>query len=132
MFPHKEDLHFFEKLAENQIQIYNDSCDSGIITNSLKDIVLKKHLKRITDHYGMKKTVSETTKSVEVFIPIEINDYSLDSYDGVTLKVSLNIDKRLARCYDGEIAFWSIEFGFRTVNIKRMKDYYNSKLCTHL
>lgn len=98
MIPNKESLIFFEEAAKNQIQLWNDSCDYGIIMNrtepGFKDEARENLLALMkTYKYTMTKVDHarypydadfKNCSTTELFIPFEKDE---GYYQGVKLMV---------------------------------------------
>jgi len=51
MFPGKEELIQLEKFAQDQVQIYNDSADHGIILNESRKVMLRNIVQNLRKIY---------------------------------------------------------------------------------
>jgi len=130
-FPHKEEFVMFEKLVNQQEQIYPDAADVGItpehkdfkkIRPALVDMVKTFGSKNSKYSYGGRSGGG----TVKMFIPIE-EDYGQIS--GYVLEVSFWTDPKLKKLYRKTYdSFFSIDNLFRTnISKQKAKMEYGSK-----
>jgi hypothetical protein len=90
-FPAKENLIFFEGLGNDQVKLWNDSCDVGIDLTKYpaKKIKARENLLTLMSTYAYKLEQADDRRHsvTTIFIPYEFDE---GAYIGVTLRVAFN------------------------------------------
>ena len=97
-FPCKEEYIAFEQLERRQHRIYPDACDHGILVSEIANIgEIRQNLNELIAMHKADRSYFAITwgngKSVEMFIPFEIDD-------GVERGVILSVVKTMVRTGD--------------------------------
>ena len=92
-FPLKEQVVYFEKLAERQHRIYPDACDIGIPFADVNLDAARKATLELMKFYGYTLQKWRRGKNVTMFVPYEAVE--MDTYRGVNLVIGSNTDKKV-------------------------------------
>lgn len=89
-----EHLEILEAYGRQQKQVYNDSCDFGVIAGPEVKDQIRKACKGLADIYVNEKRVTDSYPNGglaewSTFIPIEPNDYNPNETDGIMVVVTL-------------------------------------------
>ena len=95
MIPCKENFIYFEQLEPQQVQLFPDACDIGIVFETLKQKrEAARNLRPLLDFYKSKNSIwGSGGRTWEIKIPFE---HPEDEYDknGVILRVSFSEGER--------------------------------------